>query len=69
MNLSEVRCLPIREKLQILEALWEEFSDRVGDMDVSVAERELLDHRLRRLETGEAEVVDWESVRESLGKR
>jgi len=69
MSIAEVRSLPLREKLQILETIWEDLSARVDGMPVSPAERELLDSRIERVRNGEAEIHDWDSVKHSLGRR
>ena len=68
MSITEVRCLPLREKLQIFEAIWEDLSSRVDEMEVSPAERELLDSRIERLRSGATETHDWDAVKHSLGR-
>lgn len=69
MSIAEVRNLPLREKLQILEAIWEDLSAHVDAMGISPAERELLDTRIERVQNGETEIHDWDSVKHSLGRR
>jgi putative addiction module component (TIGR02574 family) len=69
MSIAEVRSLPLREKLQILEAIWEDLSSHVDGMEISPDERELLDARVARVRNGETEVHDWDSVKNSLGRR
>lgn len=69
MSIAEIRNLPLREKLQIFEAIWEDLSARADGMAVSVADRELLDSRIERVRNGEAGVHDWDSVKHSLGRR
>jgi len=68
MSIAEVRSLPLREKLQILEVLWDDLSVRMDGLEVTLAERELLDARIKRVENGSAEVYDWDSVKHSLGR-
>lgn len=68
MSLAEVRNLPIREKLQILEAIWEDFSTRVNEMSVSPVVQDLLDKRIERLQEGSTEVHDWDVVKFSIGR-
>jgi hypothetical protein len=68
MSIAEVRSLPLREKLQILETIWEDLSSRVDEMPVSPAERELLDSRIERVRNGAVCIHDWESVKHSLGR-
>ncbi len=69
MSIAEVRNLPLREKLQILEVIWEDLSAHVDRMEISPAERELLDTRIERVRNGETEVHEWDSVKHSLGRR
>jgi putative addiction module component (TIGR02574 family) len=69
MSISEVRKLPLREKFQILEAIWDDLSAHMEEMTVSPAVRELLDDRLERIDNGSAEVHDWDSVKFSIGRR
>lgn len=69
MSIAEVRSLPLREKLQILETIWEDLSSHVDTMEISPGERELLDSRLERVRNGETEVHDWDSVKNSFGRR
>ena len=68
MNLAEVRNMPLREKLQILEAIWDDLSARVDEMAVSPTVRELLDERIDRIQSGAVEVHDWDSVKFLIGR-
>jgi hypothetical protein len=69
MSIAEVRSLPLREKLQIMEAIWEDLSSRVDTMEISPGERELLDSRVQRVRDGETEIHDWDSVKNSIGRK
>lgn len=68
MCISEVRSLPLREKLQLLEAIWDDLSSKIDQMEISPGECELLDARVARVRNGETEVHDWDSVKSSLGR-
>lgn len=59
MSIAEVRSLPLREKFQILEAIWEDLSARIDGMSVSLADQVLLDERIQRVRNGVVEVHDW----------
>jgi hypothetical protein len=61
MSITEIRSLPLREKFQILEVIWEDLSARMDEMTVSPAVRDLLDERVERIRNGSAEVHDWDS--------
>ncbi len=68
MSIADVRDLPLREKFQILEAIWEDLSSRIEEIPVSTAVRELLDERIERVRRGAAEVHDWDAVKYSIGQ-
>ncbi|MCU0777192.1 MAG: addiction module protein [Akkermansiaceae bacterium] len=68
MTIAEVRNLPLREKFQILEAIWEDLSARLDEMSVSPGVRDLLDERIERIRNGTVEVHDWDSVKFSIGR-
>jgi len=69
MSIAEVKSLPINEKFQIMEAIWEDMSKKLDDMSVSDSEKALLDKRLERLSSGEAKAFNWDDIKDSIGKR
>ena len=69
MTAAEVKALPVREKLQIMEAIWEDFRERFEKVDISESQKRLLDERRERVANGSARLVDWDDVRDSLRKR
>ncbi len=69
MSVAEIRQLPLREKFQILEALWGDLSECIDDIPVSEREKTLLDARLARIESGHAQIHNWDDVKDSIGKR
>lgn len=66
MGTSEVLQLPLGEKLRIMEALWEDMRERAEKIDVSSAEKQLLDDRRSRVESGKAAILDWDAVKHTL---
>jgi hypothetical protein len=68
MTVDEVRTLPLAQKVQIMEALWEEFRDRLDHSDVPQRIKDLLDQRRSRVREGVAKIVDWDAVKASLGR-
>ena len=68
MSITEVRNLPLCEKFQILEAIWDDLSSRIDEMAVSPGVRDLLDERIERVRSGSAEVHDWDAVKFSIGR-
>lgn len=69
MSITEVRQLPLAEKLQIMEAIWEDLRARVEQVPVPAWHQELLDERRKAVAEGREEVLDWDSIKDSLGPR
>ncbi|MEI7935394.1 MAG: addiction module protein [Verrucomicrobiota bacterium] len=68
MTAEDVKALPIDRKLQIMEAIWEDFRDRCDRLEVSPRQKDLLDRRRTRVQQGEAQLLDWESVKGTIGR-
>lgn len=69
MNADEVKALPMTEKVQIMEALWEDLRDRFERMEVPQSHKDLLDQRRSRVERGESQLHEWDEVKSSIGRR
>ena len=69
MSVAEVRQLPLAEKLQIMEAIWEDLRSQAEQVPVPAWHKELLDERRKAVEEGREEVLDWDAVKNSLGAR
>lgn len=69
MSVAEVRQLPLAEKLQIMEAIWEDLRARAEEVPVPTWHKELLDERRKAVEEGREEVFEWDAVKDSLGLR
>ncbi len=67
MSLAEIDKLSLREKLQIMEAIWEDLRERADRLEVPREHRELLASRRERVASGQAELRDWDAVKQSLG--
>ncbi len=57
------------EKLQIMEAIWEDLRSHADQVLVPQWHKDLLDERRRAVEAGREEVLDWDTVKDSLGSR
>ena len=68
MIVADIAKLTLREKLQLMEAIWEDLRGRVDDMGVPKEHRRILDDRRARIDSGEAKVLDWDQVKQSLGR-
>jgi putative addiction module component (TIGR02574 family) len=69
MTIAEIHQLSLREKLQIMEAIWEDLRAQAGTVPVPNWHKELLDARHQAVAEGREEVLDWDNVKNSLGSR
>ncbi len=69
MSIAEVKQLPFAEKLQIMEAIWEDLRAQADKVSVPQWHRDLLDERRKAVEDGREELLDWESIKDSLPSR
>ena len=68
MTGADLAKLSLREKLQLMEAIWEDLRGRVDAMRVPEEHREILDERRSRVASGEAKILDWDKVKHTLGR-
>ncbi len=69
MSIAEVKQLPLAEKLQIMEAIWEDLRAQAERVSVPQWHRELLDERRKAIDEGREELLDWDSIKDSLPSR
>ena len=58
MSIAEVKQLPFAEKLQIMEAIWEDLRAQAERVSVSQWHRDLLDERRKAVKQGREELLD-----------
>ena len=58
--LAELHQMPLREKLFVMEALWEDLSSRDGDVEVPQWHKNILNEREELIAQGKAQFMDWE---------
>jgi hypothetical protein len=68
MTMEDVRALPVERKIQIMEAIWEDFRERFERSEISPQQKQLLDRRRARVREGAARLLDWDSAKGTLGK-
>jgi hypothetical protein len=68
MSITEITHLPMREKFQIMELLWEDMRSSVDEAGTPKGHQDLLDSRRARVENGEVSVLDWNQVKSSIGR-
>ena len=65
---EDIKALPVNRKIQIMEAIWEDFRDRFDRVGISQEQKDLLDRRRDKVRDGEARLLDWDSVKGSVGR-
>jgi putative addiction module component (TIGR02574 family) len=65
---EDIKTLPIERKLQILEAIWEDFRVRFEQSEISQRQKDLLDERRARVRDGKAKLLDWDVVKGTLSR-
>jgi putative addiction module component (TIGR02574 family) len=68
MTTDELKKLPMQEKLQMMEALWDDLRERFERFEIPEEHKKLLDLRRKRVESGEAQLRDWDSVKGTIGQ-
>jgi hypothetical protein len=68
MTAEDVRTWPVERKIQIMEAIWEDFRERFERSGVSPQQKQLLDRRRARAREGAARLLDWDAVKGTLGR-
>ena len=68
MTTEDVRALPVERKIQIMEAIWEDFRERFERSEISPQQKQLLDQRRARVREGTARLLDWDAVKGTLGR-
>jgi putative addiction module component (TIGR02574 family) len=67
MTTVDIAEMPVAEKLQLMEALWDSLSARSGEsMDSPAWHQAELAERLHRLDSGEEPVAAWTEAKERL---
>jgi len=68
MSIAEIHQLPIEEKFQIMEALWDDLREHFDRMQIPEAHKALLDERRARVQNDAAKLHDWDTVKTTIGR-
>ena len=68
MTTEEIRRLPVEQKFQIMEVIWEDLRERFERFEISPEHKALLDQRRARVESGESQLLDWDDVKSTIGR-
>ena len=63
VNLTDLAHLPVVERLNLIEALWDSLDADSDAMPLADWQREEIDRRLERLDSGESKGATWDEVR------
>ncbi len=66
ITLEALHQLPLREKLFVMEALWDDISAAEGELEVPAWQKELLDVREEAVVAGAARFIDWEDAKKEI---
>jgi putative addiction module component (TIGR02574 family) len=61
--------LPLPERLELLDALWESIIDEGYQPRLTNAQAEELDHRLKAHQQNPDDIIDWETIKTELNSR
>ena len=64
--IESVRNLPLHEKLQVLEAIWDDLTGEASPLEIPDWHRDILDERAAMVLDGKAKFLDWDVVKQRL---
>ena len=67
MSIGEIQQLPLSEKLQIMEAIWEDLRLHADQVAIPQWHKDLLDARRKAVDENREEILEWDEVKHSLG--
>ncbi len=69
MTTLAIQKMSLQEKLQVMEALWEDLSRDPDTFESPSWHRDALKQTEKRMAAGKEKVVDWSSARKALRNR
>jgi len=66
IELSEIKDLPLHEKLRMMEALWDGIAPLEAELEVAQWHKDVLDERERLVREGKATFIDWETAKQEI---
>ena len=64
--LDALHQLPLKEKLFVMEALWDDLSQTGADLPVPQWQKEILGERETAIAEGTAKFIDWEDAKREI---
>lgn len=69
IEIQNVRNLPRREKLQMMETLWEDLSRTEGEVESPAWHRQELEETQQKMTAGKETLLDWSEAKRKLRAR
>jgi len=66
--IPDVKAMTKEEKLLTMRNLWEDMRSDISSAPETPEIIDLLDQRIARIATGEAELLEWDQVKGSIGR-
>ena len=67
MTQLDIAKLPIQERLQLMESLWDSLCrEPSGEAPMPTWHQQVLDERLARLDVGEEPLIPWEEAKKQI---
>ena len=69
VSIAEIKKLSLQEKLDFMEALWNDLRSYPDQVPMPQWQKDLLDTRRSSVEKGEDKLIDWDDVKASWDRR
>jgi hypothetical protein len=66
--LEQIHQMPFRERLLMMEAIWDDISREEQNLDVPQWHKDILDERERLVAEGKAQFLEWEDAKRQIKK-
>ena len=67
--IPDIKSLSQEEKFLTMKNLWEDMRDQIAKTPETPEIISLLEERFKRVQSGEAQLLDWDEVKGSIGRR
>lgn len=66
MTTAEIKQMPIRERIILMEEIWETLNENDTSLESPEWHRDVLEERRQRLETGEAKLITLDELKKRV---
>lgn len=64
--IEQIRQLPLHEKLQAMEAIWDDLSRDESALEVTQWHKDVLDEREQKIANGSAHFIEWDDAKKKI---